>query len=194
MQKKVRMSGMTPVQAQDPRPLASEPLALDLLNTEWLASGTQVDLLATPAGTQAWLAAAGAPATSAPETRQALVLARQAIRDVVSGQGGAAALDRLNAVLSHGRLRLSIGPHRNPEQTLEAHDPAWRPAVMAAANLLELLAEAPDRIRRCQHPACVLWFFDTTRNGTRRWCSMAACGNRAKARRHYDRVRKPEPH
>jgi predicted RNA-binding Zn ribbon-like protein len=194
MQKKVRMSGMTPVQAQDPRPLASEPLALDLLNTEWLASGTQVDLLATPAGTQAWLAAAGAPATSAPETRQALVLARQAIRDVVSGQGGAAALDRLNAVLGHGRLRLSIGPPMNPGQTLEVDDPAWRPAVMAAANLLKLLEQAPDRIRRCQHPACVLWFFDTTRNGTRRWCSMAACGNRAKARRHYDRVRKPEPH
>jgi len=44
---------------------------------------------------------------------------------------------------------------------------------------------------RCQNPACVLWFFDTTRNGTRRWCSMAVCGNRAKARRHYDRIKKP---
>jgi predicted RNA-binding Zn ribbon-like protein len=62
---------------------------------------------------------------------------------------------------------------------------------MAAANLLGLLEESPERIRRCQNPACVLWFFDTTRNGTRRWCSMAACGNRAKARRHYDRARKP---
>jgi predicted RNA-binding Zn ribbon-like protein len=36
----------------------------------------------------------------------------------------------------------------------------------------------------------VLWFYDTTRNGTRRWCSMAICGNRAKAHRHYDRVKK----
>jgi predicted RNA-binding Zn ribbon-like protein len=124
----------------------------------------------------------------------ALVQARQAIREVVSGQGGPAALDRLNAVLGHGRLRLSIGPPLNPAQTLEVDDPAWRPAVMAAANLLELLAETPDRVRRCQNPACVLWFFDTTRNRTRRWCSMAACGNRAKARRHYDRAtRKPGP-
>ena len=39
-------------------------------------------------------------------------------------------------------------------------------------------------------PACVLWFYDTTRNGTRRWCFMAICGNRAKAHRHYDRVKK----
>lgn len=185
------MSGMVPVQAADLRPLAGEPVALDLLNTEWLESGTPVDLLATPAGTRAWLAEAGAATSSAAGTRHALVLARQAIRDVVSGQGGTAALDRLNEVLGHGRLHLSIGPSMNPAQTLEVDDPAWQPAVMAAANLLELLEEAPGRIRRCQNPACVLWFFDTTRNGTRRWCSMAACGNRAKARRHYERARNP---
>jgi predicted RNA-binding Zn ribbon-like protein len=185
------MTGMAPVRAPDPRPLAGEPLALDLLNTQWLASGTPVDLLATAAGTRAWLAAASAPATSASGARKPLVQARQAIKDVVSGQGGAAALDRLNAVLGHGRMRLSIGPPMNPGQTLEVDDAAWRPAVMAAASLLQLLEQAPDRIRRCQHPDCVLWFYDTTRNGTRRWCSMAACGNRAKARRHYDRVKKP---
>ncbi len=182
---------MTPVQAPDPRPLPGEPLALDLLNTQWLASGTPVDLLATPAGTRAWLAATGIAATPAPEATRALVVARQAIRDVVTGQGGTAAADRLNAVLGHGRVRLSLGPATTPEQTLEVDDPAWRPAVMAAGNLLELLAETPDRIRRCQHPACVLWFYDTTRNGTRRWCSMAACGNRAKAQRHYHRVKTP---
>lgn len=189
--KGVRIPDMNSVQASDPRPLADEPLALDLINTEWLPSGTLVDLLATDAGTQAWLAAAGAAATWVPGTREALVLARQAIRDVVSGQGGTTALDRLNAVLDHGHLRLSINPLGQPQQSLEFDDPAWRPAVMAAANLLGLLEESPERIRRCQNPACVLWFFDTTRNGTRRWCSMAACGNRAKARRHYDRARKP---
>jgi predicted RNA-binding Zn ribbon-like protein len=178
---------MATVQDADPRPLAGEPLALDLLNTHWMPSGTPADLLATDAGTQAWLAAAGA-APPVPGTRQALAQARQAIRDVVSGQGQPAALDRLNAVLGHGCLRLSISPPLNPAQTLQVDDPAWRPAVTAAANLLELLAEAPDRVRRCQNPACVLWFFDTTRNRTRRWCSMASCGNRAKARRHYDRT------
>ncbi len=181
---------MTTIQGADPRPLVGEPLALDLLNTQWLTSGTPEDLLATPAGTQAWLAVAGVAATPAPGTRQALISARQAIRDVVTGQGEAAARDRLNAVLGHGRLRLSLGPPMSPQQTLDVDEPAWRPAVMAAANLLELLAEAPDRIRRCQHPDCILWFYDTTRNGTRRWCSMAVCGNRAKARRHYDRGRR----
>ena len=182
---------MSPTQAADPRPLAGEPLALDLLNTQWLASGTPVDLLATPAGTRAWLAAAGITATPTAGTRQALIAARQAIRDLLTGQDGTADADQINTVLGHGRLRLCLGPAMTPEQTLEVDNLAWRPAVMAAANLLQLLAEAPGRIRRCQHPACVLWFYDTTRNGTRRWCSMTTCGNRAKAQRHYDRVKTP---
>jgi len=182
---------MAAAQDADPRPLTGEPLALDLLNTQWMAGGTPADLLATPEGTRAWLTAVGMPAAPGPETRQALLQARQAIRDVVSGHGGAAAADRLNAVLGHGHLRLSVGPDMVPEQTLETGEAGWRPAVMAAANLLDLLRQAPGRIRSCQHPDCVLWFYDTTRNGSRRWCSMAVCGNRAKARRHYDRVRRP---
>jgi predicted RNA-binding Zn ribbon-like protein len=182
---------MAPVQVPDPRPLPGEPPALDLLNTQWLASGTPVDLLATPDGTRTWLAAADVAGTPGHGTRQALIAARQAIRDVLTDHGTTAARDRLNAVLSHGRLRLSLGPGMTPAQTLEVDDPAWQPAVTAAANLLDLLGRAPDRIRRCQHPACVLWFLDTTRSGTRRWCSMATCGNRAKAHRHYARARKP---
>jgi predicted RNA-binding Zn ribbon-like protein len=181
---------MTHVQDPDPRPLPGEPLALDLLNTQRLASDSQVDLLTTPDGTRAWLAAAGVAAAPAHGTREALLAARQAIRDVLTGQGGTAARDRLNEVLGHGRLRLSLGPGTTATQTLEVDDPAWQPAVMAAASLLDLLDQAPGRIRQCQHPACVLWFYDTTRNATRRWCSMATCGNRAKAHRHYDRVKK----
>jgi predicted RNA-binding Zn ribbon-like protein len=182
---------MSSTHAADPRPLAGEPLALDLLDTQWLASGIPVDLLATRAGTRAWLAAVGITAPDEPETMRGLAAARQAIRDILTGQNGTAAVDRINTVLRHGRLRLSLGLAMNPEQTLEIADPAWRPAVMAAVDFLRLLAEAPDRIRRCQHPACVLWFYDTTRNRTRRWCSMTTCGNRAKAQRHYDRVKRP---
>jgi predicted RNA-binding Zn ribbon-like protein len=44
-------------------------------------------------------------------------------------------------------------------------------------------------VRRCAHPACILWFLDTSRSGARRWHDMATCGNRVKARRHYERTR-----
>jgi len=88
-----------------------------------------------------------------------------------------------------GRVRLSVSDALAPARTLQTGEPAWQPAVLAAANLLDLLETAPDRVRPCANPDCMLWFFDTTRNGTRRWCSMAVCGNRMKARRHHDRVK-----
>ena len=72
---------------------------------------------------------------------------------------------------------------------VRADDPARGPAVRAAHDLLDLLGDRPDRLRQCEHERCALWFLDTSRNGTRRWCSMASCGNRAKAARHYRRAR-----
>ncbi|WRZ92895.1 CGNR zinc finger domain-containing protein [Streptomyces sp. NBC_01007] len=100
----------------------------------------------------------------------------------------AEAAARVDAVLAHGRVRLTLTA-QGPGGTPEFDDPSWGPAWLAARNYLELLDTAPDRIRRCAHDACILHFFDTSRNGTRRWCSMAACGNRAKASRHYARTK-----
>ena len=113
----------------------------------------------------------------------ALRQTRSAVRDALEGRGAAP----LNAVLDKGRVRLTVSDTLVPARTLQADEPAWQPAVLAAESLLELLETAPDRVKHCENPDCVLWFFDTTRNGTRRWCSMAVCGNRMKARRHYDR-------
>ncbi len=44
-------------------------------------------------------------------------------------------------------------------------------------------------LRRCENPDCILTFYDTSKNHTRRWCSMSGCGNRHKAARHYERVK-----
>lgn len=55
------------------------------------------------------------------------------------------------------------------------------PIVESAADAL-ILAELP-RVRRCADPRCPRVFLDSTRNGRRRWCDMASCGNRAKAAR-----------
>jgi len=43
-------------------------------------------------------------------------------------------------------------------------------------------------VRRCADPRCTRVFLDTSRNGTRRWCDMGTCGNRAKAARHRARA------
>ena len=44
-----------------------------------------------------------------------------------------------------------------------------------------------SRVRNCENPPCTLWFLDVSKNGRRRWCSMAVCGNRAKAALHRAR-------
>jgi len=167
----------------DPRPLTTEPLSLDLLNTEWIAGGRERDLLGEPGGPRVWLAAAGHP--GAPADVPALRAARAAIRAAVADPADAAAL---NGVLGHGRLAERLGPS-GPERVLEVDDESWRVPWLAAHDLLELLRAGPDRIRRCAGHGCVLHFYDTSRSGNRQWCSMAGCGNRAKARRHYERAR-----
>jgi predicted RNA-binding Zn ribbon-like protein len=44
-------------------------------------------------------------------------------------------------------------------------------------------------VRRCEGPTCTLWFLDVSKGHARRWCSMAVCGNRAKAAAHRARQR-----
>jgi predicted RNA-binding Zn ribbon-like protein len=61
------------------------------------------------------------------------------------------------------------------------------PIVESAADAL-ILGELP-RVRRCADASCVRVFYDNTKNGRRRWCDMATCGNRAKAARHRARLR-----
>lgn len=166
-----------------PRPLTGEPLPLDLVNTEWNAGGAPQDLLADAAGWRAWLAEHDElPDRLPPAARNALLEARAAIRATLEDAPGAR--KQLNAVLAHGHVVHRLGPH-GPEEAVEVDDPAWEPAWRAAHAFLELLADRPERVRGCANPECVLFFLDVSKPGTRRWCSMAGCGNRLKARRHH---------
>jgi predicted RNA-binding Zn ribbon-like protein len=61
------------------------------------------------------------------------------------------------------------------------------PIVESAADAL-ILGELP-RVRRCADGRCARVFYDGTKNGRRRWCDMATCGNRAKAARHRQKLR-----
>ena len=57
-----------------------------------------------------------------------------------------------------------------------------------ARSLAEIIAEGPGApVRRCANPRCVLYFYDDSRTGRRRWCSMAVCGNRMKVAAHARR-------
>jgi predicted RNA-binding Zn ribbon-like protein len=59
------------------------------------------------------------------------------------------------------------------------------PVIWSAADLLTHAAER--RIRLCANDKCRWVFVDRSKGGTRRWCDMSSCGNRAKSHRHYAR-------
>jgi predicted RNA-binding Zn ribbon-like protein len=72
---------------------------------------------------------------------------------------------------------------------LEIHAPSQLlgPVAEAASNLL--CYGNPAYVKKCENPACVLYFYDGTKNHSRRWCSMKACGNRTKVASFYQRQR-----
>jgi predicted RNA-binding Zn ribbon-like protein len=61
------------------------------------------------------------------------------------------------------------------------------PVARAAADLL--LSDDLAHLRICASEECAWLFLDKTKNQRRRWCDMKVCGNRVKARRHYERIK-----
>jgi len=60
------------------------------------------------------------------------------------------------------------------------------PVLRSAMDVLTS-EEERGRIHKCESPTCAWLFMDTSRNHSRRWCDMKSCGNRAKAKRYYER-------
>ena len=121
---------------------------------------------------------------AARETLYALLSATAA-----GGPAAARDLDALNALLAAAPARTSLAAGADGKNM-------WRlpPATPTAANLLapalwsagDLLAGTRlQRLRLCANDKCRWLFVDDSKSGTRRWCAMRACGNRAKAHRHY---------
>lgn len=75
---------------------------------------------------------------------------------------------------------------RWPEGTSDLRRVLW-PVVQSAAALVT----GPEigKVRQCAAADCNWLFVDRSRGNRRRWCDMSSCGNRAKARRYYERHR-----
>lgn len=145
-------------------------------------------------------AARRSPAQAAEAYRAALALREALFRTFLAAAEGASPAEADVALLSASLARALS--HRllvhhdggfalgwdDPPDALDA--PLWRVASSAS----ELLVSGADleRVRVCglhDTKECSWVFLDATRARTRRWCSMKDCGNKAKARRHYERGR-----
>jgi predicted RNA-binding Zn ribbon-like protein len=136
---------------------------------------------------------AGAAAALVDARRVRGALRSLAERGPTSERIRAEGLNEINRVLgrSAGTRRVELRPDGTFIRTFVPVGDAFAglviPVVESAADAL-ILGELP-RVRRCADPRCQRVFFDNTKNGRRRWCDMATCGNRAKAARHREKLK-----
>ncbi|MCI2416422.1 CGNR zinc finger domain-containing protein [Saccharopolyspora sp. K220] len=162
-----------------------EELVVSLLNTAPRIDGQVVDALAVPESAREWSADWGGVGTA--EEAKVLRATRDRIRNATDTDAGPAEFWEL---LRTARLRPAIDAgHLSWE--LEA-PPTQRLAIRAVLAWIEVRQRYPGRLRPCANPDCTRYLLDRSRANSARWCSMATCGNRLKARRHYARARASE--
>jgi predicted RNA-binding Zn ribbon-like protein len=192
--------------------LVGNALCLDFANTVDRRPDPQRDRLDEPGGVRRWAAHAGLPGHGRAVDVDAgpSLLAARELRDAVLRTFGAVAAGKqpraadLAAIgtcaaegLGEARLRpvhgrdgdAAHGPAGGTSYRLEWPRPATGRQVLwaVADSAVELLRHGPlERVGQC--PSCTWLFLDTSRNGRRRWCSMAMCGNQVKSARHYART------
>jgi len=146
----------------------------------------QQELLATPADLSRWLVAAGF-ATRRPDVPVAALERARALREVLYRLAIARRDGRALPATERQELnRIARGepaaPVLTPDGTVRLDGTADAMVATLARLGVELLGGpfAP-RIKKCDGEYCAILFVDASRKGDRRWCSMSACGNKAKA-------------
>lgn len=175
---------------------------LDLVNTQAVdADGDPVELVPDWRALVDWARAAGLiddelaqQCRAASDGRARNVLAwfrrlRTSLRTVLESDDEPDAVAALDAAVAEVPVRLTYA-RSSPERSLGTSTPLDRLRLALATAALDATRLERSRVRRCGSTRCVLLYFDTTRNRSRRWCDMAACGNRAKASAHYHRTKR----
>lgn len=162
------------------------------LNTIELESGR--DDLAAMQPMLAWLADRRliSPGTEHDEAdRRRLVEVRRALRGLVASNDGAGLHRRAVTTLNETARRVRLGVRLHPQDgyRLMAEGVGIdRPIGDLLISVTASMASGTwQRLKICANEACQLAFYDTSRNKSGRWCSMATCGNRMKGRAYRRR-------
>jgi predicted RNA-binding Zn ribbon-like protein len=168
-------------------------LCLDFLRTlRHRGTPSATERLPEPAALAAWVGQFGpyGPGSVAAPSRTQVLEAqrlREAIYDLLTaarsgdgaGSGRPDARNQVNRAASHP---VPV-PHLDASGQLRWHadEPVAAVLALVARDALDLsVSDAIARVRHCANPDCRVMFLDSSRPGTRRWCSMNACGNLAK--------------
>ena len=204
---------MTSTGLRDHRHAATLEDTFDFLNTDELdGMGRPIERMPTLADATGWLVEHGLlhredavridrlPGGRSGGRLEDVRAARSGMREIVEAlvDGRPAdphALEAVNAVL-RARTVVELVPGERSPAIGHRHvgDPLDNALAGVAEPLIAVVAAGDtDRLRICANNGCRWVFHDTSRTGRRRWCSMASCGNRAKAARHRARKRGPSP-
>ena len=172
-----------------------EPLAVDLANTVMVVKeGEEVDLIGTAEDLRHWLREEhprlGEYRFDPDHTDRVRAL-RDAVRQLLTAAAeGAAvpgsALQLVNAASAGAPVspQLELGPGGEPrsvETALDRGSIEWLLGALARSAITLLATDEREPLKVCRAPSCGMLFL-----GARRWC-CSACGNRARAARHYRR-------
>lgn len=184
---------------------------LDFINTSFVVNGDPVDALAIFSDLVTWLVQIellseeegkkierrwgqqGEGTETLEQARAFRVTLREMVARIAAGRPvPQAAIEAINDMLRY-RVGYPQLTRRNGR-----FERSYLADSQEANQLLGLLAEAATNllcacdlslVKKCQNLACVLFFYDTTKNHARHWCSMTLCGNRSKVAAHYRRHR-----
>lgn len=152
------------------------------------------DLLATPAGLKDWLVrrqlVSGDAAVGPLDHNRALTVRealRELARDANDHRDGGAML-RLNHAAAGARVELRFS-ETGPGFVAPSGDASGALGLLLALVAQAMLDGSWPRLKVCPGEDCGWMFFDHSRNQSGRWCSMAVCGGREKAKAHYRRKR-----
>lgn len=116
---------------------------------------------------------------------------REMVKQIVAGEPVLpATIEEINQLLRY-RIRYTELISGQAGFTTRSHaefDEAVHFLTPIAEAASDLLCHADfSLIKKCENPECILYFYDTSKNHVRRWCSMSLCGNRMKAAAFYRR-------
>jgi predicted RNA-binding Zn ribbon-like protein len=199
--------------SDEPVPIAAprDDLCLDFANTlSWRGTAAPSEALAGPDDLLGWLARSAAlpprlirqareRMRDQPDAAERMLAAALVLREAIYRVFAAAAAGALASDDDLARINeaLAAAPPRS-RLLRSARIYAWgaepdgislpcllAPVLWSAGDLLTRIDRY--RVRQCANDQCLWLFIDQSKGGTRRWCDMSSCGNRAKARRHYIR-------
>ena len=157
-----------------------------------------VEELRDPNTLQAWLVAKGLMGSDEPVHETDLknaVAVREAMRGVIGGNSGQRVypvdLATLTEAATASRLRLRFSADGRPRLEPEASGAVGAIGRLVAAMYAAMQAEEWERLKLCGSGTCRWAFYDRSRNQSSRWCNMASCGNREKARRFRSKTSSP---